>query len=66
MATQEDDLSTDVCQTKELAWFSRALSFLSEHSASFSESQQDAFLLETSRPMRTSPVFLVVFEHLSS
>jgi hypothetical protein len=57
---------TDVRQTKELAWSMRVLSFLSAHSSSFSESQQHAFLLETSRPIRTFPVFLVLSEHLSS
>jgi hypothetical protein len=66
MATPKDDLLTDVRQTKELARSSRSSSFLSEHLASFPESQLEAFLLETSRPMRTSLVFLVLSEHLSS
>ena len=56
----------DVRQTRELDAFSRAFSFSSECLASFPESQPDAFLLETSRPIRTSPVLLVLSEHLSS
>ena len=66
MATQKDEFLTDVRQTKELARSSRISSFLSEHLVSFSESQPDAFLPDTSRPIRTSPVFLVLSEHLSS
>jgi hypothetical protein len=62
----KEEFLTDVRQTKELARSSRSSSFLSEHLVFFSESQLDAFLLETSRPFRTSPVFLVLSEHLSS
>jgi hypothetical protein len=54
-------------QTKELARSSRASSFfLSEHSVFFPESQSDAPLLETSRPIRTTPVFPVLSGLLSS
>src|ERR1017187_326513 len=69
MAAQKDEFLAVSRQTKELDRFSRisSFSFLSEHLASFSESQLDAFLMiGTSRPMRTSVVFVFLSEHLSS
>jgi len=60
----KDECLRDFRQTKELARFSLVVSFWSEHLASFSESQLDACLPGTSRPIRTVPVSLVLL-HLS-
>jgi hypothetical protein len=67
MATQEI-IFNRFRQTRELARTSRIFSFssLSTHSLSFSELQQDVFLIGTSRPMRTSVVCVALSEHLSS
>jgi hypothetical protein len=63
----KDELKTAARQTRELAAFSVAFSFLSAHLVSVSESPRVVFFkMGTSRPMRISVAGLVLSQHLSS